>query len=123
MDVDVGHRLHAVFFAVYHETAAFFGAAPGREKFLRLVQKLSQEGGVFALRVHQRRNVLFGHYQKVYRRLGRNVVEGADFVIFVDLVAGNFPRNDFTKQAVIHGLLSHGHEEGSSAPARQAACE
>jgi DNA polymerase III delta subunit len=47
--------------------------------------------------------MLFGDKEKMHRSLGRNVMEGQHPVIFIDFLAGNFPRNDFTKNTAAHG--------------------
>jgi hypothetical protein len=49
------------------------------------------------------RDVLFRYDQKVHWRLGRDVVEGNNLVIFVNFLCGDTPGHDLAKQAV-HGI-------------------
>gem|GEM_PF-6100390 len=42
-----------------------------------------------------------GNDKEMHRRGRINVVEGKNFLILIDLLAGNFPAGDLAKQAVI----------------------
>jgi hypothetical protein len=46
--------------------------------------------------------MLFRNEEEMNRRLGGNVVEGQEFVILIDLLTGNLPGNDLTKNTVTH---------------------
>ena len=45
-------------------------------------------------------NVRLGNDENVYGSLGIDIPEGQNGGVFVHLVAGNFPGNDFTKQTI-----------------------
>lgn len=50
----------------------------------------------------ERGDVFFGHDQEVCRRLRRDVVKRDAVGVVVCELGGNFPRRDFTKEAVAH---------------------
>jgi hypothetical protein len=56
---------------------------------------------VFGRNFSERRNVALGNDKEMHRRGRINVVEGKNFLILIDLLAGDFPAGDLAKQAVI----------------------
>jgi hypothetical protein len=67
------------------------------------VEEPPQEGGVFPFQFHHVGDVFPGDHQKMYRRLGIQVMESQEFPVFVDLFAGDFALYDFAKNTVRHG--------------------
>lgn len=61
-----------------------------------------QQCGIFFGQCCGRSNVLLWNDQKVYRRLGINVVKGQQRVVLIQFVGGDFPRRDFTEQTIFH---------------------
>jgi hypothetical protein len=100
--VEVIYGLTAVGLAVDHEPGAPFVAAQFRRKLLGLKEDAPQKGLVPAFQFHDVPDVPFGNDQKMNRRLGRDVVKGQEFVIFVDLFRRNFTGRYFTKNTIAH---------------------
>jgi hypothetical protein len=116
MTVEVIHGLTAVGFAVDHKAGAFFGAAlPGRQ-FLGLKKKPPQQSLVFAPGFHYVPDVPFGDNKKMHRRLGRNIMEGQEFIVFVDFFGRNFSRRNFTENTAAHVSLLKTNSPGCSLP-------
>jgi len=58
-------------------------------------------------RLHERRsnNMFFGDDQKMDRRLGRDIPEGQELIVFVEFLRRDFTGNDLTEQAMfIHSF-------------------
>ena len=100
--VDVVDRLAAQVVAVHDDpeavlAALFFGQPLRREKDVsgkRLVILLAE--------IVERGDVLLRDHQEVHGRLGRNIVEGDDLIVFINLVCGDVSRHDLAEQT-IHG--------------------
>jgi hypothetical protein len=81
VDVEVIHGLPAVGFAVDDKAGAFFGAALSGGEFLGLVEQPAQQGRAVFPGFHDVRDVFFGDYQEMDRRLGGGVVEGEHVLV------------------------------------------
>ena len=64
----------------------------------------AQHGGVLRLGLGQRGNVGFGNDEEMHRRPRVDVVEREQLFVFIDFFAGNFPRDDFAKDAIWIGV-------------------
>lgn len=103
MHMYVVDRLAPQVVAVHDYAEAFlatllFGEALGREEDMtgeRLI--------IFLAEVVQRRDVFLWDDQEMHRRLGSDVPEGDDLIVFIELVGGNVPRHDLAEQT-IHGM-------------------
>ena len=51
--------------------------------------------------LRHRRNVEFGHQQKMHRRPRVDVMKTKNLIVFINDAAGNLAGNDFAKQAII----------------------
>jgi|TARA_R100000049_G_C1940058_1_gene84117 hypothetical protein len=45
----------------------------------------------------QGRDMFFRNYQEMYRRLGRDVIEGDNLFVFIDLLRRDSPGHDLAK--------------------------
>jgi hypothetical protein len=104
MDMKVIHGLPAVRFAVNNKAGALPGAALSGRKFPGLVENPAQQSRVTIPKLHDVRNVLFGDYQKMNRRLGGNIVKGENLLVLKDLPGRNFALYDSTKNTVTHRI-------------------
>jgi hypothetical protein len=113
MDMEMIHRLAPVGFTVDHKAGPLFGAALFHGQLLGLKEQIAQKAAVRGVHLHDIPDMLFGDYQKMNRPLGGNVVESQHPVIFVNFPTGNFPGDNFTKNAVAH---DEKYKEKKSAP-------
>jgi len=97
------HSLHTVLFAVEHKTPSPSRATLRRKEFLSFEEQFPHEWAVPFPKFHHIPDMLLRHHQKMNRRLGRNVMEGIEVAILVDLPAGNLPGYDFAKDTIAHG--------------------
>jgi hypothetical protein len=86
MAVEVIHRLASVGFTVDDKAGAFFRAACFHGKFPGFEEKPPQKPRVPGFGFRDVRYVPFGDDKKMHRRLGRTVMEGEEFVVFVDFL-------------------------------------
>ena len=100
MQVNVEHRLARVGLAVEHKACAAFFDAEFLGDNLCAVKHLAHQFAVGRLHVHDGRNMALGHYQKVYRSLRGDVVEGEHVVIFVDFLGRDFSLDDFAEKTI-----------------------
>ena len=100
VQVNVEHRLAGIGLAVEHKACARFFDAEFLRNNLCAVEHLAHELAVGRLHVHDGRNVALGHYQKVYRGLRGNVVEGEHVIVFVDFLGRNFTLDDFAEKTI-----------------------
>ena len=99
VDVQVPDRLRAVAAAVGdHAEAAFVDALLLRDGS----DGVRQRGCGFGVALQDVREVLLRHDQHVDRRLGIDVPEGIDPVVFIYLCAGNVASDDLAKQTIVH---------------------
>ena len=68
---------------------------------------LSDDFGVFGLRLFQSGKMFFGNDEDMRGGLGIDVFEGEDVGVLVNLFGGNFSGNDFAEEAVVVRLF-HG---------------
>ena len=104
MDVKMIHGLPAIGLAVNDKAGALLGAALSGRKFPGLVEDPAQQGRVTVPKLHDVRDVLFGDYQKMNRRLGGNIVKGENLFVLKDLPGRNFAFYDSTKNTVTHKI-------------------
>lgn len=99
--VDVVHGLPAKVVAVHHHTEAFLAALlPGQA--LGGEEDMACQRPVCLGQVLEGGNVPFRDDQEVHRRLRADIVKRDNFLVFVELARGNFPRHDLAEQTV-HG--------------------
>ncbi|MCY1206916.1 hypothetical protein D9M72_184990 [compost metagenome] len=63
---------------------------------------MANQGLVVFGEVGEGGNVLLRDYQEVHGGLRRDIVEGDDVIVFIELARGNLPGGDFAEQTV-HG--------------------
>ena len=121
MQVNVEHRLARVGLAVEHKACAAFFDAEFLGNELCAVKHLAHQFAVGRLHVHDGRNMALGHYQKVYRSLRGDVVEGEHVVIFVDFLGRDFSLDDFAEKTIFtHSeFLGRGDREGERGAGRR----
>jgi hypothetical protein len=100
MYMKVFYGLSPVGLAINHKTSPVFGAALFFGQFLGLVKQSAGQETILRFQLHDIPDMLFGDQEEMNRRLGGDVVEGQKFIIFIDLLARNLPRDDFTKNAI-----------------------
>jgi hypothetical protein len=102
MYMEVIHGLSPIGLTINHKPGPVFGAALFFGQFLGLVEQSAGQGAILRFQFHDIPDMLFGNQEKMNRRLGGDVVEGQEFIILIDLLARNLPRDDFTKNTITH---------------------
>ena len=100
VQVNVEHRLAGIGLAVEHKACTGFLDTEFLGNELCAVKHLAHQFAVGRLHVHDGRNVALRHYQKVYRGLRGNVVEGEHVIVFVDFLGRDFTLDDFAEKTV-----------------------
>ena len=63
---------------------------------------------IFGLQEGRSHDMFFGDDQKMDGRLGRDIPEGQEFIIFIELVRGDLAADDLTEETVfIHDFFSY----------------
>jgi hypothetical protein len=105
MQMEMIHGLTTVTLGIYHKTRALFPAAQFFCQLLRFIQQPASQGSVIRLNFHQIPDVFFRYKQKMYRRLRVYIMKGQRFTVFVNFFAGDFPGDNFAKNAFTHNSV------------------
>lgn len=65
-------------------------------------EHMGNRSGIICIHMSGGWNMLLGNHQDMHGRLGIDIVEGQNAIVFIDLFRGDFSSDDFTKQAVVH---------------------
>jgi hypothetical protein len=93
MEMQVMHRLAGVFAAVGHHPETIFQAfLPGNKS--NHLKNMGHHGAVFRRDSGSGGNVGLGDHKNVGRCLGRDVPEGQNGIVLIDLVGRDLPGDD-----------------------------
>ena len=97
MHMYVMDRLTAKVVAVHDNPKAFLAALLLSETLRGKKNMPSKDLVVVFAQTMQGRDMFFRDYQEMYRRLGRDVIEGDNLFVFIDLLRRDSPGHDLAK--------------------------
>ena len=97
MGVHVVYRLAGFFAGVENDAVAVFVQAQLLSDLLDGEEHVPRDVGVVFRQSRDTGDVFFRNNQDVYRRDGRNVLEGEEIIVFVHLRAGDFSLDDLAE--------------------------
>jgi|TARA_R100000541_G_scaffold2163_2_gene7645 hypothetical protein len=97
MHMDVMYRLTSKVVAVHDNPKAFLTALLFGQTLRGKKDMASEKLVVILTEVMQGCDVFLWNYQEMRRRLGRDVIEGDNLFVFIDLLRGEGPGDDLAK--------------------------
>ena len=97
------YRLSGAGTNVVHGPVSVFDAALAAN--LRRHQiAVADDLGIFRCGILQIHNMPLGNDEHVRRRLGIDIFEGVDLIVFVNLLRGNLTGDDLAEEAIVHDI-------------------
>ncbi len=103
--MDVVDRLPAIGLAVEDEARSLLDASEILGESLGPEDQATDEDAVLGREFHEVRDMPLGNDEEMHRSLRRDIVEGQQVLVLVNLSGGHFAAHDLAEDAVAHVLL------------------